>query len=73
MDSFTEIPASLQRRLSPWLPQSRLQPFSTATILFVLRAIMGLRIEREKEPQDWTSQHSETAYAFGSREYEEAR
>jgi Amt family ammonium transporter len=45
----------------------------TAVILLVLRAVMGLRIDREQEHLGLDlSQHSETAYAFGAGEYDES-
>ena len=44
----------------------------TAIILFVLKAVMGLRITRDEERLGLDlSQHTENAYAFGAGEYDE--
>ena len=44
----------------------------TMVILLVLKAVMSLRINEEEERLGLDlSQHSESAYAFGSGEYDE--
>ena len=44
----------------------------TAIILLILKAVMGLRINKDEERIGLDlSQHSENAYAFGSGEYDE--